>query len=423
MKSSLLKFNKDVGDYLISENELGSGQYSKVYLGCLKYDMQKLIAVKVIEKSIFSEDQYTVMTLKRQYDVMKMSNHDNIVRFFEMIETENRWYYIFEYCNQGDLGSYIKRKKNELTEEQALLIFLEICEGYKELHKNNIMHRDLKPDNILISDGIIKISDFSFARLFEGEKTDKHFYSFVGTPFYTAPQILDGQEYSSKCDVWSLGMIFYQMLTGRLAYIWKFIENESFKHCNITSLAEIIKNNKLDFPQNFKIINPQIKEFLLEMLEKDEDKRISWDDLFKKIKKMNLSNYSFFKNLNLIGKLDSFDYDFFDKKEAMLKNDVIFAKINQRIKNHEENSHSNYENSQEFKFPNKNSDGHNKKKHKSKFSKYAEVDNENIHENIDEMGVNKSTLCKYQIQLKNSFFENDKKYTDEERISILNEYL
>lgn len=423
MSSSLIKFTKDVGDYLISEKELGSGQYSKVYLGCLKNDMKKLIAVKVIEKSIFSEDQYTLMTLKRQYDVMKITKHDNIVQFYEMIETEKRWYYIFEFCNQGDLGGYLKRKKNKLTEDQAMLIFLEICEGYKELHKKNIMHRDLKPDNILISEGIIKISDFSFARLFEGGKTDKHFYSFVGTPFYTAPQILEGQQYSSKCDVWSLGMIFYQMLTGRLAYIWKFMENDSFKHCTITGLVEIIRDNKLDFPQNFQI-NPQVKDILVDMLERDEEKRLSWDELFQKVKKIDFSQYSFFKSPNSYVKLENSDPDFFDKKEGMIKNDVIFEKINASIKDYEEISHSSHSNSQKFKFPNKNANQNNsKKKKKSKFSKYAETPQEDILENIDEGGVDEKFLQKYETKLKNSFLDNDYKFSNEEKLIILNEYL
>lgn len=424
MNSSHCKFTKDVGDYLISEKELGSGQYSKVFLGCLKIDRQKLIAVKVIEKLIFSEDQYTLMTLKRQYDVMKITKHDNIVQFYEMIETEKRWYYIFEFCNQGDLGGYLKRKKNKLTEDQAMLIFLEICEGYKELHKKNIMHRDLKPDNILISDGIIKISDFSFARLFEGGKTDKHFYSFVGTPFYTAPQILEGQQYSSKCDVWSLGMIFYQMLTGHLAYIWKFMENESFKHCSITGLAEIIRDSKLDFPQNFQI-NPSVKEILVEMLERDEEKRLSWDELFKKVKKIDFSMYSFSKGSNTYAKLENSDIDIYDKKEGIIKNDIVFDKINANIKNYEELSHSSHINSQKFKFP--NNDVHNqnnsKNRRKSKFSKYAEVPQEDIIENLDEGEVTEKYLHKYQMNLKNSFLDNDLKCSDEEKLNILIEYL
>ena len=86
-----------------------------------------------------------------------------------------------------------------------------------ELHRLHIVHRDLKPENILILDGIIKISDFGFSKILD-KKDDQLLYSYLGTPLYCSPQILMNQPYTSKTDVWSLGVILYEILIGELAF-------------------------------------------------------------------------------------------------------------------------------------------------------------------------------------------------------------
>ena len=90
-------------------------------------------------------------------------------------------------------------------------IFKQICNGYKVLYQNKIIHRDIKPENILMHDGVYKIADFGFGRIVDS-LDDISIKTILGSPIYTAPQILERQGYSAKCDIWSLGVLLYQLL-------------------------------------------------------------------------------------------------------------------------------------------------------------------------------------------------------------------
>ena len=233
-----ISWQKKIASFYVSDQFLGRGEYSEVFLGCFVNNLSKKVAVKVVKKSVFQEDPYIMMTLERQYKMLKDIKHENIVQFYDMFETPRNWYFFFEFCNQGTLEDYIRRKNGKLSESKALLILMEICEGFKELYKLNIMHRDLKPANVMISDGVIKISDFSFAKvLSSGDKNEPHQHSLVGTPFYTPLQILEAREYSSKCDIWSMGVMFYQMLFGRFPFVWKALANDDLKDWGINKLT------------------------------------------------------------------------------------------------------------------------------------------------------------------------------------------
>lgn len=312
-----LNWRKKVGSFYISDILLGRGEYSEVFLGCFENNYKKKVACKTVKKSVFQEDPYILKTLERQYNMLKDINHENIVKFYDMSETSNNWYFFFEFCNQGTLEDYIRKKKGQLSEAKALLVLLEICEGFKELYKLNIMHRDLKPANVMLSDGVVKISDFSFAKVLESsEKTQALMHSLVGTPFYTPLQILEGREYSSKCDVWSLGVMFYQMLFGRYPFVWKALANNDLKDGGIAKLTELIKKNPLDYPVGSKI-SPDIKKLLEGMLGKEEENRISWVILFDSLKKLDHSALS----TNLPSGLDDAE-----KKNNNINNNSTFNK-------------------------------------------------------------------------------------------------
>jgi serine/threonine protein kinase len=122
-------------------------------------------------------------------------------------------YIVTEYCEDGDLRNFIKRKRR-VSEAEALKILRDIMNGFKYLCNHEIIHRDLKPANILIQNGRCKISDFGFAKNLEfGESTILR--SVVGTPLYMSPQILSKQSYTNKSDLWSVGLIFYEMIYGQ----------------------------------------------------------------------------------------------------------------------------------------------------------------------------------------------------------------
>jgi len=189
----------------------------------------------------------------------------------------------------GTLEDYLLKKENKISEAKALLILMEIVAGYKALYKLNIIHRDLKPANILMAESGVKISDFGFAKvLSHDEKNQMLLQSMVGTPIYTPLQILEGREYSSKCDVWSLGIMFYQMLCGRLPFIWKSIAKNNLKG-GIAQLTDEIKKNPVDYPKDLKI-SKSLKDLIDKMLQKEEKERISWDDLFVLVEKLDFND-------------------------------------------------------------------------------------------------------------------------------------
>ena len=138
----------------------------------------------------------------------------------EVLNSKRSLYIIMEYCKDGDLKKYLKRREREgLPEPEVLSIMKQITKGYQELARNNTIHRDLKPANILINTGYFKICDFGFSKVIKDPTVANK--TCVGSPIYMAPQILDKKDYSAKCDIWSLGIIFYEMLHGNVPWTAK----------------------------------------------------------------------------------------------------------------------------------------------------------------------------------------------------------
>jgi serine/threonine-protein kinase ULK/ATG1 len=134
------------------------------------------------------------------------------VRFKDVLSSTNSLYIITEFCKDGDLKEIIKRKR--FREDEAFDIIKQILSGFTQLVQEKIIHRDLKPANILVNDNVFKIADFGFAKYVDnfGSAMLK---SCVGSPIYMAPQILERvSPYTTKCDIWSIGVIFYEMLFG-----------------------------------------------------------------------------------------------------------------------------------------------------------------------------------------------------------------
>lgn len=141
---------------------------------------------------------------------------------YHATRTPNHLYMFLEFCGDGDLKDLIKKRDGRLTESEAVLYFRQIVEGFRYLSQKNIIHRDIKPANILLSEGKAKISDFGFAKCLDNTGMDEAVkQTYLGTPLYMAPQILMEQEFSGKCDIWSLGMMFYEMLYGRTPWTAK----------------------------------------------------------------------------------------------------------------------------------------------------------------------------------------------------------
>ena len=202
----LAEGEKKIDKYIVYLKQcLGKGSFAEVYMGkCISTGEQ--VAVKVIDKKLFSS-RYNIKSIQNEIEILKKVEHKNVVRFMDVYQTHNNMYIFTEFCTDGDLQHYLK-KRGRLHEKEAVKILRELVEGYQYLLSIGILHRDLKPANILISGGVCKISDFGLAKNLE-MPSDVVMMSLVGTPLYMSPQILKKGKYTNKSDLWSVGLIFY----------------------------------------------------------------------------------------------------------------------------------------------------------------------------------------------------------------------
>ena len=250
-----------VGDYDIVKKRIGRGAFSNIYKAYHQYN-KKVVAVKEI--SLDTLNKYEKM-IKKETHIMKKLNHPNIIKLYDTIidsNTENV-YLVMEYFSRGDFAKFLN--KRPLKEKYAIKYLKQIADAMKYLLDNKIIHRDLKPQNILVSEtGSIKISDFGFARYFD---SDIMIQTICGSPLYMAPEIIKNKKYDYKSDLWSIGIILYEMLVGK----------PPFRAKNIYELIRVLENDSIKLPKN---ISDNCKNLLNGLLNKNPDERISWEDFF-----------------------------------------------------------------------------------------------------------------------------------------------
>jgi len=252
-----------IGEYIVNRKRIGKGSFSKIYKGYHK-ETKKVIAVKKIETDNIKKINDNI---EREINVMKKLNHPNILKLYDVVYDypNNYIYLIIEYCELGDFSKFLN--KRPLKEKHAKRYIKQLADGLKYLLNNNIMHRDLKPHNILLSsNNQIKLSDFGFARYFERNKMVE---TLCGSPMYMAPEIMKFHEYTNKSDLWSVGVILYETLTGRLP----------FKANTFYGLMKTISKKNMRIPQEISLSKDCI-DLLYSLLEKNPKKRISWVNFF-----------------------------------------------------------------------------------------------------------------------------------------------
>ena len=175
--------------------------------------------------------------------IMKQLFHPNVISFKDVFkDTKLDYFYIvMEYANDGDLSSKIKTQKNKIigekyfSEEKIMQYFYQICRGLQYIHSKNIIHRDIKSQNIfLMKNGKIKIGDFGIAKALTNTKSNAT--TIIGTPYYFSPEIINGEPYNYKTDIWSLGVVLYEMCCLKLP----------FESNNIAQLSIKIMKGKYD---------------------------------------------------------------------------------------------------------------------------------------------------------------------------------
>ena len=184
---------------------LGQGSYGICYKVLNIKDKKYYVLKQIFLKNLKNDE---INSVENEGNILKSINHENIVKYIDSFRQKDCFSLIMEYCENSDLHNYIekiKQEKKKINPIVANVIIKDICLGLKEIHNKDLIHRDLKPDNIFISEDYkVKIGDFGISKKLIGTK---HAKTLVGTKNYTAPEIIKGEKYSNKVDIWSLGCI------------------------------------------------------------------------------------------------------------------------------------------------------------------------------------------------------------------------
>lgn len=257
-----------IGNYVYEPQPIGQGSFAKVYKG-YHYNSKTEVAIKAIylDNKKIPNRKLFAKRISNEIKIMLQLQHPNIITLYDYSFSDDfeTVYLIMEYC-PSDLNVYLK-EKGKLSEKEANNFFCQICDGLKYLLSEKILHRDLKPHNFLLTaDNKIKITDFSFAKIFEPNTMSS---TICGSPLYMAPELLKGEIYTNKSDLWSLGVILYQLLFDKYPY---------YADTPYT-LIEKIQNKPLSLPVSN--ISDDCILLIHDLLKIDVLKRITWIDLFE----------------------------------------------------------------------------------------------------------------------------------------------
>ncbi|XP_068202327.1 MAP/microtubule affinity-regulating kinase 3-like isoform X20 [Palaemon carinicauda] len=263
---------EEIGKYRLLKT-IGKGNFAKVKLA-KHVPTGKEVAIKIIDKTQLNPG--SLQKLFREVRIMKILDHPNIVKLFQVIETEKTLYLVMEYASGGEVFDYLVFH-GRMKEKEARAKFRQIVSAVQYCHQKKIIHRDLKAENLLLdSEMVIKIADFGFSNEFTpGNKLD----TFCGSPPYAAPELFQGKKYDGpEVDVWSLGVILYTLVSGSLP----------FDGSNLKELRERVLRGKYRIPfymstdcenllKKFLVLNPA-RRASLETIMKDRWMNIGYED-------------------------------------------------------------------------------------------------------------------------------------------------
>jgi len=238
---------------------IGKGSFGKV-MQVRKKDNGKIYAMKILNKKTIIERQELEHT-KAEKNILQKLVHPFLVNLNYSFQTEDKLYFVMDYVNGGELFFHLQKDK-KFTEERVRFYCAEIVLGLEYLHASGVLYRDLKPENLLLTDdGHICMTDFGISK--EGlQSDDDRTATFCGTPEYLAPEVLEGNGYGKAVDWWSFGTLMFEMLTGL----------PPFYSQDVQQMYSKIMKAKLIIPDS---ISPEAKDLLVKLLERNPDKRLT----------------------------------------------------------------------------------------------------------------------------------------------------
>ncbi len=293
---------------------IGSGSYGKVFLAINKTD-KKYYAIKHMKKKDLYKNLKSFRGIYKEIDIQSRINHPNIVKLFYVKENKDAFDLIMEYAKYGNLYYYIKRN-NYLSEEKSFKYFIQVVNAVYFLHKNDLIHRDIKPENILMfENGVIKLCDFGWCTKLNGGQR----ITFCGTVEYMSPEMVNKEEYSKEIDIWSLGILLYEMIHGHSPF-----KPDKPKF----NMNDVIGNIKIKDLKFNKDISEECKELILHLLDRDISRRYKIEDIYKsKFVKFyeNQKKYFLNENININQNKDN------DKNKDYSNNNEVVKNIDKDI--------------------------------------------------------------------------------------------
>ena len=378
---------------------IGSGSYGQVYLA-LHILNKKYYAIKHMDKKKLFSLLHSLNSIQKEIDIQSKIDHPNIVKLLYVKETHISYDLVMEYASMGNLFHYIRKYKG-LNEDKTFSLFIQVVNAVNFMHSNDLIHRDIKPENILIFDNnIIRLCDFGWCVKLEGHQRG----TFCGTTEYMSPELVNHQGYGKEIDVWSLGILLYEMIHGYSPF------RPNKPKFNEKEVMENIKNHNLIFG---KTVSDECKNLIYHLLDPDINKRYNVEDIYNSdfVKKYEKMNYCF-PDINLV--------QLYNKKIRQNNEQNLFDNINKNDENININNLNNIITSNiEI---NKNNLFNSNNRYLNNRNNYQMQESRNIYNTYNDNNPKYQNFSNYDLTRDNYFINMNKNATNKQNLNEFNKY-
>ena len=284
--------------------QIGGGSFGQVFL-VINNINKKQYAIKHMQKEKLINILQSLYTIYTEIEFQSRIDHPNIVKLLNAEEDDENFDLVMEYAKNGNLFHYIRKNKG-LTEDVAFNLFIQVVNAINFLHSNDLIHRDIKPENILMYDeNHIKLCDFGWCVKLDGEERE----TYCGTTEYMSPELVNHIGYGKEIDVWSLGVLLYEMIHGYSPF------RPDKPKFNEKDVVNNIKAQKLKFE---KKVSFECKELILHLLDFNRSKRYKVQDIYNSgfVKKYAEAKFNIPISDNNGINMDSINKKLYEQKEA-----------------------------------------------------------------------------------------------------------